>query len=192
MNILAHIHLAALSNTSVIGNAAADFIKGDPYRQYTPFIADGIMMHRRVDKLVDELPEIEQAKLLFRSETRRVAPITLDIVWDHFLSKHWACYMQQSLPDFNLSMQKLIKQDIALFPVEFKQFMGYLWQNEWLVNYAHQDFIKRVLNGMANERPKLEKLRVSFTDFTDNYAQLEQLFFIFYPRLIKKAQSAQL
>jgi acyl carrier protein phosphodiesterase len=34
-------------------------------------------------------------------ETRRVAPITLDVMWDHFLSRHWAQLSPElPLPEF--------------------------------------------------------------------------------------------
>ncbi|WP_392562577.1 ACP phosphodiesterase [Orbus sturtevantii] len=193
MNILAHLHLASLAGSSIIGNAAADFVKGDPYRQYSTLIADGIMMHRRLDKLIDQLPTVKQAKSLFCSKTQRVAPITLDIVWDHFLAKHWTRYVKsRSLADFNLQMRSIIEQDIANFPSQFCHFMTHLWQGEWLVNYANIDFIGGVLNGMANQRPKLVTLRESFLDFTNNYQQLEQIFFNFYPQLITLATNRQL
>lgn len=55
-------------------------------------------MHRRIDVLTDNLPEVREAREWFRSETRRVAPITLDVMWDHFLSRHWS----QLSPDFPL------------------------------------------------------------------------------------------
>lgn len=192
MNILAHLHLAGLANSSIIGNAAADFVKGDPYRQYDKLIADGIMMHRRLDKLIDERTEVKQAKLLFRPELRRVAPITLDIIWDHFLSKHWYEYTEQSLVDFNLEMKTDIEQTINLFPDEFAEFMDHLWQRDSLVNYANVDFIDRVLNGMANRRPKLDALRMTFNDFITHYSQLEVIFHSFYPQLIDKATAKQL
>lgn len=55
-------------------------------------------MHRRIDVMTDNLPEVREAREWFRSETRRVAPITLDVMWDHFLSRHWT----QLSPDFPL------------------------------------------------------------------------------------------
>jgi acyl carrier protein phosphodiesterase len=58
-------------------------------------------MHRRIDVLTDNLPEVTEAKGWFRPETRRVAPITLDVMWDHFLSRHWAQLSPElPLPEF--------------------------------------------------------------------------------------------
>lgn len=192
MNVLAHLHLATLANSSIIGNVAADFIKGDPYQQFSQDIADGIMMHRRVDRLTDQLAEVKQAKALFRQQTSRVAPIALDIIWDHFLSKHWQNYVVNTdVAEFDQQMKTIILPDISQFPSPFFDFMSALWRGQWLVNYADRDFISQVLNGMANRRPKLQTLRETFIDFQRNYHQLERIFLSFYPQLMLSARTQQ-
>jgi len=192
MNVLAHLHLATLANSSIIGNVAADFIKGDPYQQFSQDIADGIMMHRRVDRLTDQLAEVKQAKALFRQQTSRVAPIALDIIWDHFLSKHWQNYVVNTdVAEFDQQMKTIILPDISQFPSPFFDFMSALWRGQWLVNYADRDFISQVLNGMANRRPKLQTLRDTFIDFQRNYHQLERIFLSFYPQLMLSARTQQ-
>ena len=101
MNFLAHLHLAHLADSSLSGNLLADFVRGNPAEAYAPEVVDGIFMHRRIDVLTDKLPEVTEAKAWFRPETRRVAPITLDVMWDHFLSRHWAQLSPElPLPEF--------------------------------------------------------------------------------------------
>ena len=101
MNFLAHLHLAHLANSSLSGNLLADFVRGNPADDYPAEVVEGIFMHRRIDVLTDNLPEVNEAKAWFRPETRRVAPITLDVMWDHFLSRHWeAVSPDLPLPEF--------------------------------------------------------------------------------------------
>ncbi|MWN32413.1 MULTISPECIES: acyl carrier protein phosphodiesterase [unclassified Gilliamella] len=184
MNILAHLHLATLADSSLIGNTVADFIKGDPYVVYDSDIADGIMLHRKIDSLTDNLFEVKQAKLLFRKSHQRVASITLDIVWDHFLSKHWASYgLQGSVAEFNQTTKALIQPYVTAYSVEYQHFMNAMWQGQWLENYASIDFVGDVLRGMANRRPKLYLLKETIVDIKQHYAQLESLFFLLYPKI---------
>lgn len=89
MNFLAHLHLAMLANSSLLGNLLADFVRGNPAADYQPDVVAGIMMHRRVDVLTDSLPQVKASRDYFSAPYRRVAPITLDVVWDHFLARHW-------------------------------------------------------------------------------------------------------
>ncbi|XKM14479.1 ACP phosphodiesterase [Orbaceae bacterium ac157xtp] len=193
MNILAHLHLAKLAQSSIIGNAVADFVKGDPYSKYPNDIANGIMMHRRLDKLIDNLPAVKQAKSFFIAKHQRVAPITLDIVWDHFLSKHWADYCTtESVTEFNESIKSIIQPFSSQFSDEFNEFITAMCRGNWLVNYADLAFIQRALKGMANRRPKLALLSDTFTDITQNYEKLEAIFKSFYPELMQLAKQKKL
>lgn len=78
-----------LANSSLLGNLLADFVRGNPAADYQPDVVAGIMMHRRVDVLTDSLPQVKASRDYFSAPYRRVAPITLDVVWDHFLARHW-------------------------------------------------------------------------------------------------------
>lgn len=168
MNFLAHLHLAHLAESSLSGNLLADFVRGNPEESFPPDVVAGIHMHRRIDVLTDNLPEVREAREWFRSETRRVAPITLDVMWDHFLSRHWS----QLLPDS---------------PPRFINLNNYLWSEQWLVRYRDMDFIQNVLNGMASRRPRLDALRDSWYDLDAHYDALETRFWQFYPRMMAQA-----
>lgn len=193
MNILAHLHLATLAESSILGNSAADFIRGDPYQQFAATIADGVKMHRRIDSLIDTLAEVKQAKACFIAQHQRVASIALDIIWDHFLSRYWSDYSPAlALSQFNQNNRCLIEPDLAMMPLGYQEFMFYLWQDNWLVNYANCDFIEKVLTGMATRRPKLYLLAACYHDFIAHYSTFQLLFNQFYPRLVQRAQLKQL
>ncbi|QJT79450.1 ACP phosphodiesterase [Kosakonia sp. MUSA4] len=193
MNFLAHLHLAHLAESSLPGNLLADFVRGNPENLYAPAVVDGIHMHRRIDVLTDNLPEVKIAREGFRAQTRRVAPITLDVMWDHFLSRHWA----QLSPDFSLEdFIRYAHAQVATIlpesPPRFVNLNNYLWSERWLERYREMSFIQNVLNGMANRRPRLDALRDSWQDLDANYAELESLFWQFYPRMMDQAISRTL
>lgn len=190
MNILAHLHLATLANSSLIGNTVADFVKGNPYTRYPQAVADGIMLHRKIDIMIDNLSEVKQAKLLFRITHRRVAPIALDIVWDHFLSSYWHDYgLSGDVAEFNQSTQQQIQPYIDPYPTDYQHFMQAMWQGKWLENYASLNFIDKVLSGMTTRRPKLNLLKETIIDIKQHYHELESLFFILYPKMCLAVQS---
>ncbi|ANC41026.1 ACP phosphodiesterase [Hafnia alvei] len=193
MNFLAHLHLASLANSSLYGNILADFVRGNPQGNYSDKVIDGIFMHRRVDVMTDRLPQVLEAKRFFREEFRRVAPITLDVVWDHFLALHW----QELEPA--ISLQAFINRaQIEIVPMlpdspeRFQNLNAYMWQERWLERYAELPFIAKVLQGMANRRPKLGALAGSFIDIENNYVLLEQTFWQFYPQMIAQAKAKTL
>ncbi|EHM39572.1 ACP phosphodiesterase [Hafnia alvei] len=193
MNFLAHLHLASLADSSLYGNLLADFVRGNPQGTYPAPITDGIFMHRRVDVMTDRLPQVLEAKRYFRQEFRRVAPITLDVVWDHFLALHW----QELEPEISLNAfvnhaRSEIVPMLPQSPERFQNLNAFMWQERWLERYAELPFIAKVLQGMANRRPKLGALAGSFVDIEDNYLQLEQTFWQFYPQMIAQAKAKTL
>lgn len=193
MNFLAHLHLASLANSSLYGNILADFVRGNPQGNYSDKVIDGIFMHRRVDVMTDRLPQVLEAKRFFREEFRRVAPITLDVVWDHFLALHWQELEPAiSLQAFVNRAQLEIVPMLPDSPERFQNLNAYIWQERWLERYAELPFIAKVLQGMANRRPKLGALAGSFNDIENNYTFLEQTFWQFYPQMIAQAKAKTL
>ncbi|MGK3115785.1 ACP phosphodiesterase [Candidatus Pantoea formicae] len=193
MNFLAHLHLAQLANSSLLGNLMADFVRGNVQSQWPETVVAGIAMHRRVDVLTDSLPEVREARQFFRAETRRVAPITLDVIWDHFLALHWdRLHPAQSLVDFTAAAEREILPQLPGTPEGFVELNAVMWRERWFEHYAEPARLARVLNGMAHRRPRLVALRDSYQDFVEHYQQLEPLFFQFYPRLMDAARSQQL
>lgn len=193
MNFLAHLHLASLAESSLLGNLLADFVRGNPQDEYSPEVVDGIRMHRRVDTLTDGLPTVRLARGYFSADTRRVAPITLDVVWDHFLARHWEqLEPQRELREFVGQAQRQIQPHLALTPDRFQHLNNYLWPERWLERYAELPFIAQVLQGMAQRRPKLAALTDSFTDVERHYRQLEADFWHFYPQMMLQARQKQI
>jgi acyl carrier protein phosphodiesterase len=193
MNFLAHLHLASLANSSLLGNLMADFVRGNPHENWPAPVADGIMLHRRLDVMTDNLPEVREARQWFRAETRRVAPITLDVIWDHFLARHWdQIHPHQSLVAFTADAERDIVPQLHGTPEGFIELNEVMWRDRWFEHYAEPTRLARVLNGMALRRPRLAALRDSYQDFLEHYAGLEQQFFQFYPRLMALAHAQQL
>lgn len=193
MNFLAHLHLAHLSRSSLSGNLLADFVRGNPQDDYPADVVAGIFMHRRIDVLTDNLPEVAEAKVWFRPQTRRVAPIALDVMWDHFLSRHWA-QLSPDLPleDFVSYAHQQVATILPDSPPRFVNLNEYLWSKRWLVRYGDMQFIQRVLNGMASRRPRLDALRESWQDLDTHYDALSEHFWQFYPRMMAQAKNHQL
>ncbi|EKT55473.1 ACP phosphodiesterase [Providencia burhodogranariea] len=189
MNFLAHLHLAHLADSSLLGNIMADFVRGNPSGLYAPDIVAGIFMHRAVDRATDSHPLVKEARALFRPEYRRVASITLDLVWDHFLSLHWTRIEPElSLLEFIDFARQHIEPHLCHTPEKFQELNEYLWPQRWLIRYAEKEYIGKSLNGMARRRPKLQALSGSFDDFLLQYEQLEQIFFNFYPQMVQSAK----
>ncbi|CAK9884088.1 MAG: Acyl carrier protein phosphodiesterase [Candidatus Erwinia impunctatus] len=185
MNYLAHLHLASLAGSSLLGNMMADFIRGNPADHWPADISGGIRFHRRIDAFTDTHPDVRLARSYFRPETYRVSAITLDLIWDHFLSLHWQQIEQRiTLTDFLQQTQHHLIPQLPATPPAFQKMNHALWQGRWLENYARPDYLEDVLKAMARRRPRLHALADSWQDFITHYDFFETKFWQFYPKLL--------
>lgn len=154
--------LAHLADSSLPGNLMADFVRGNPQGDYPAEIIDGIYMHRRIDVMTDNWRKSKRRGSGFARRPAASPPITLDVMWDHFLSQHWA-QLSPDLPldEFVRYAERQIVPILPDSPPRFVNLNQYLWSERWLERYREMDFIQRVLNGMASRRPRLEALRDS-------------------------------
>lgn len=189
MNFLAHLHLADSCNSHLAGNLLADFVRGDPYTQYSRSVADGIKLHRFIDSYIDTMPEVLLCRQLFSAQTRRVSGIALDIAWDHFLAKHWQLYHPKPLATFVADARIQVEQYQDNLPSNYRQTMSRMWQQQWLLQYRDKRTIARALERMALRRPKLHQLANCPEEIAKHYATFEHQFRVIYPQLMRAAQA---
>ena len=192
MNYLAHLHIAASTNTSFSGNFLGDFVKGNPDGQFPKEIVQGIRLHRYVDSFTDKHPQVLAAKLLFPKALRRYAPIALDMFWDHFLALHWTTFHDLTLAEFcQLAEQKIINEtqasDVTL-PERFERINGWVWQDKWLESYQKIENIEYALKRMATRSERMAPLAETGKVLRENYADLNIVFFALYEDVLKASQ----
>ena len=192
MNYLAHLHIAASTNTSFSGNFLGDFVKGNPDGQFPKEIVQGIRLHRYVDSFTDKHPQVLAAKLLFPKALRRYAPIALDMFWDHFLALHWTTFHDLTLAEFcQLAEQKIINEtqasDVTL-PERFERINGWVWQDKWLESYQKIENIEYALKRMATRSERMAPLAETGKVLRENYADLNIVFFALYEDVLKVSQ----
>lgn len=183
MNFLAHLHVAKHCNSHLMGNLLGDFVRGDPYRQYSTPVANGIALHRFVDSYIDALPAVVACRTHFTPDTRRVSGIALDILWDHFLAKHWAQYDPSPLPRFVNDAELAFHRFDESPPDTFTAMMTRMWQQQWLLQYQHADTITLALTRMAQRRPRLHQLAACPAVIHQHYHTFEQAFHRIYPQV---------
>nr|WP_086941263.1 ACP phosphodiesterase [Thaumasiovibrio occultus] len=193
MNYLAHLHLADSVGSHLAANLLADFVRGKPDGRFEPEIADGIYLHRFIDRTVDESDEVRQAKVLFPQPLRRFAGIALDLCWDHYLTIHWPKFHHSPLPHFLVHA----KTELLGFetPPEYGFFASLqqrLWQEHWIESYQSTSGIMVALERMSLRRPRLVPLADCGAHFIQNYDKLEQLFLSLYPQMMTHVQAFSL
>ncbi|EPQ9982965.1 ACP phosphodiesterase [Vibrio vulnificus] len=181
MNYLAHLHLADVANSDMLGNLLGDFAKGDPSKLYSLEIVQGIRLHRAVDKFVDTHGIVQACKKRFPEQQRRFALIALDMFWDHCLAMHWHRYSDISLDSFvHYAQREVAKHDTKDLPRSFLLLNQRMWQDKWLQSYREMDNIEFALHRMSQRRPRLSPLSECHATLQDEYEHFSSAFETLY------------
>ncbi|MGE0621810.1 MAG: ACP phosphodiesterase [Pseudomonadales bacterium] len=143
MNYLAHCligELAAgeadLTPALVAGGFLGDFVKGPVPTDMPKELALGVRLHRRVDAYSNRQPDIRQSTDRFPPELRRIAPILVDILCDHLLSRRWDEFHPAALPDFTEDVYRHLDDHSRWLPARGRQFLDYARERDLLLRYG--------------------------------------------------------
>ncbi|MFC4995196.1 ACP phosphodiesterase [Rubritalea tangerina] len=186
MNFLAHLALAPPAPAHLMGNLLGDFAKGTAESLWDRFpsaIVPGLLMHRAIDQFTDQHPLLHRDKQRFSPHLHRYAGIAIDIIYDHFLSRHWNQFYQQPLEHFITNAYSTIEAHpewwIGDFPAAFQDMKQY----DWLRTYATRHGIQVTLERVSQRSRFLTPLADCYADFIQHYHAIEQNFLKLYPQL---------
>jgi len=150
LNYLAHALLSQPHPLSLLGNLAGDHIKGRlEDSQLSPLLVAGLRRHRAVDMRSDTHPAYREMRALFPQGQRRFAGILLDVLFDHFLCRHWPRYCETELPAFRNEVYAAIGSHAQVLPRSEEALLRRWAELEWLSVYANYDGVVAVLERLV-------------------------------------------
>lgn len=191
MNYLAHLYFAADNSESRIGNLLGDFCRGVELQQLSEATAAGLAQHRAIDRFTDQHPQVRQARLLFSTNRRRFAGVALDLVFDHYLVKHWSLFSAEPFALYKTRLYQQLWQDRPLMPAAMARTVDYLVPQDWFGSYAELDTIGEALDRIAGRLRFANTFAGCIADLTEHQPQFEQLFLQFFPQLQAFVQQYQ-
>jgi acyl carrier protein phosphodiesterase len=183
VNFLAHLYLSGDDEDIMIGNFIADGIKGNRYENYPPQIKNGILLHRFIDDFTDTHPIVLESKILLRPRYSKLAPILVDMIYDHYLAKNWAQYHPLPLREYVDKTYATLQRRNADLTPPVQKMLPYMIQFDWLYNYQFQEGMERVFLGMSRRVRSGSVLKHGWEDLAENYEALDSQFKMFFREL---------
>lgn len=183
MNFLAHLHLADGRDPDFLAAAVlADFIKGRLPAALPPAVAAGVRLHRRIDSFTDRHPVALHSRRRLPPANRRAAGIVVDIVYDHFLARHWVRFADEPLPAFAERCYACLHERSRQVPAARRLVEG-MCAGDWLCSYRSLAAAQRAVwrTGQRLRQPAL--VAGAAQALADAYPGLEADFLAFYPHL---------
>ena len=184
MNYLAHLFLARPTADSCFGNLLGDFRRGVDLNSYSNAVRAGVANHIFVDKFTDSHNIVRQARSEVSAGRRRFAGIMLDVLFDHFLIKHWSLYSEESFTVFGQRAYDCLGRRVSIMPENMQAMVGSMLTHRWLDTYSHLQGVERALERTASRIRFKHNFHGSIEDVQQNYALFEQTFLTFFPQLL--------
>lgn len=182
MNFLAHLHLADISQTSLGANLAGDFAKGN-IQQFPKHLQQGLWLHRQIDKLTDSHELTRELVRTFPKPLARVAPVLMDLAFDHMLAKYWEEYHHQPLATFCNKAYESLRQTPSL-PKGLTQLAPVMEQQNWLLSYQSREGLNSAVTGVSRRISKPELFNGAQQALQKLDTEIEIAFRTFYPQLM--------
>jgi len=192
MNYLAHLFFADDQPQARIGNLLGDFCHGVDIDLLPEGIRQGLRLHRAVDNFTDRSTEIAAAKAYFAPKRRRFAGIALDMLFDHFLIRHWSRFHPQPFALYKTQLYQKLLTELAQMPVTMQPTVRAIVHQDWFGAYADIRQLGLALDRVAQRIRFANHFTGAATDIQAHYPELELLFLQFFPKLQHYVQQLSL
>ncbi|KPQ27565.1 MAG: hypothetical protein HLUCCX14_14320 [Marinobacter excellens HL-55] len=184
MNHLAHTFLAPDSPGARVGSILGDFTRGVELSALPEPVIRGVRHHRSVDVFTDQHPAVLASKALFSAQRRRFAGVALDILYDHYLLRHWHRFSQMDHNRFVSAVYHELETHEHLMPPPMVKVTRRMVQSDWFGAYEDFDNIGYALDRVAERIRFPNRFAGIIEEIRANDELLEARFLQFFPELI--------
>lgn len=189
LNFFAHLVLADPTVESRVGNLLGDFARGVDQQSLSADVLQGLINHRRVDQFTDQHSQVLQMKRRFTAQRRRFAGIALDVLFDHYLLKHWALFSEQPKDQVVDDIYRDLLAGQSLMPARMQQATLKMVEGDWFRAYETLDGVAYALERVAGRIRFSNNFGGVGEELALHYPQFEAGFKLFLPDLIKRFSS---
>ncbi|WP_367770487.1 acyl carrier protein phosphodiesterase [Flavobacterium sp. WC2421] len=183
MNFLAHIYLSGDNDLIKIGNFMADGIRGKHFETFPLDVQKGIVLHRAIDTFTDAHPVFRQSTKKLHKRYHHYAGVIVDVFYDHFLSKNWNNYSNESLENFVQRFYQSLDDNRSILTERTIGLMPYMVKQNWLSSYQTVEGINQILTQMDSRTKNKSKMRFATDELLEFYVDFEQEFTDFFEDL---------
>lgn len=185
MNHFAHLYLASPTVESRVGNLLGDFARGVRPEALAPEIREGLVNHRAVDAFTDRHPEVLACKALFSEQRRRFAGVALDILFDHYLLRHWDRFGIGEKTSYIQWLYSDLEAGRELMPVPMAATTELMIGYDWFHAYMDFDTVGKAIDRVASRVRFANRFEGMIEEIREHDAELEARFLRFFPELIR-------
>jgi acyl carrier protein phosphodiesterase len=180
MNYLGHIYFSNDDFELAKANLYGDYVKGSDLSIYPELIQKGIRLHREIDNYIDHHPIIiEELLPILRPDLPKVAPIAVDLIFDHLLAKNWSDFHEKELNSYLDEFYESIRTNELEFSMTFLQQLGRMENFKWMNVYAQFEGLEKLSQGVSRKLNFSNSLPNTPEVFLKNEKEIRRIFYKF-------------
>lgn len=183
MNHLAHLFLAPDSPEARVGSVLGDFTRGVDLAALPDSVRLGVRHHLAVDSFTDKHPDVLASKRLFSAQRRRFAGVALDILYDHFLLRHWDKFTDVDQHTFIRTVYTELQNNEDLMSPAMSRTTRHMVHHDWFGSYRDLDNIGYALDRVAERIRFHNAFAGIIKEIRPLHSELEEHFLCFFPDL---------
>lgn len=183
LNYLAHSYLSFNRSELIVGNFIADSMHGNNFSGLPAGVVQGIMLHRKIDSYTDSHPVYLTSKHRFSKVFDKYSGVLMDIIYDHFLAKHFDRYSELPLQTYVSGIYETLAAHYGYLPEHARRFYGYMTERNILFHYSTLQGIETVLSHLSHRIRHRYELHLAVPILEEQYEAIEAEFFVFFDAL---------
>ena len=187
MNHLAHVFLAPDTPAARVGSILGDFCRGVSLEELPDEVRRGVEHHLAVDGYTDRHPQVCASRRLFSPQRRRFAGVALDVLYDHYLLKHWHRFTGADQDAFIRNVYRELAEHEHLMPESMRRVTRLITSDDWFGHYRRLDNIGYALDRVAARIRFSNRFDGIIEEIHDHHAELEARFLAFFRDLQRDA-----
>jgi len=176
LNYLAHLALSPDDPAIMTGNFIADDIPFKEISLLPEEIKAGIELHRKIDTYTDRHPAFRRGVAHLRGHHRKYAPVVLDILNDHLLSRCWSQWYDQAEQDFHQHVYTLLSTQLSRLPPKISIHVSTLLEYQYLKAYGSKDGLRGIMKRIDKKTKFASDFVSSIDHLYEDYDFFEEVF----------------
>ena len=183
MNFLAHCALADSAPGILVGGFLGDFVKGPIPNDLPDDVRVGVRLHRRLDAFSAVEPNIKRSVLRLPGSARRLAPVFIDLVTDHFLARTFERWHGEPLMRFTARAYRTLHAHDTLMTADANRFLRFASEHDLFSTYMDLAPIERAFGRICRRLGRVDLVGTCMVALDADYAAFEADFHEYYPAL---------
>ncbi len=167
----------------------ADFMRDVELETLPEPVKQGIHLHRSVDAFTDSHLIVRGLRKFFSPARRRFSGVVLDVVFDHFLIRHWSKYSENNFDHFVENCYQDLWGHRDLMPERMEMVVSWMIKRDWIRSYAELSHVGRALDGLAGRLKMDHGFHGVIVEVEEHYPVIETGFLEFFPELCHHVES---